>query len=215
METSMWGQGRKEGEGQKGGEGGKISAFPFLRSLWDAIVRWMCGSEKQSQPWDFLNVNSFLDWAFGATWIRLRSSRSPESPLGGWFPKSGIFRFSVRLISGKTCPNCTWTSPTFRKIVRTLGAGLKSSIDLGSKPEPPKTHYRNFTPIPHINTCLFEIWPHSRKDLSKLWNWLFRSQGPIPVRMAPCLTAPFWKISPGIQTSLQGNFRGPCSSSSR
>jgi len=42
-----------------------------------------------------------------------------ESPLGGWFPKSGIFQFSVCPISSKT-----WPLPIFQKIVWTLGTGL-------------------------------------------------------------------------------------------
>ena len=124
---------------------------------------------------------------------------TPESPLEGWFPKSRIFRFSVRPISRKTCPNCTWPSPTFRKFVRTLGASLclpKSSIHHGSDPGPPKTHHHGiFTTLPLAHTpilvCLRFGFMSSREDLSRLWNWLFRSQGPIPVQMAPCLTALF------------------------
>ena len=52
------------------------------------------------------------------------SPRPPESPLGGWFLKSGIFWFSVRPIFGETCPNCTWPSLNFRKFVWTLVTGL-------------------------------------------------------------------------------------------
>ena len=53
--------------------------------------------------------------------------RTPESPLEGWFPKSGIFQFSVCPIFGETCPNCTWPLPTFQKFVQT-----------GNKPMPSK-----------------------------------------------------------------------------
>ena len=56
--------------------------------------------------------------------------------LGGWFPKSGIFRFSVLPISGEACPNCTWPSPTFRKSVRTLRTGLLQVQDVSGLQDP-------------------------------------------------------------------------------
>ena len=88
---------------------------------------------------------------------------------------------------------------TFRKFVRTLGAGLclpKSSIYHGSDPGPPKTHHHGiFTTLPLAHTpilvCLRFGLMSSREDLSRLWNWLFHWQGPIPVRMVPRLTALF------------------------
>ena len=65
-----------------------------------------------------------IDLGSDAGCFRTHRDRPPESPLGGWFPKSGIFWFSVHPISSKTCPNCTWPLPIFWKIVQTLGTGL-------------------------------------------------------------------------------------------
>lgn len=89
----------------------------------------------------------------------------PESYRGGWFPKLGIFRSSVRPISGETCPNCTWPLPTFRKFVQTLGtlayAFQKATIIAIRAQDLPGHNHEiyNLTHSPRVNTCSFEIWP--------------------------------------------------------
>ena len=100
----------------------------------------------------------------------------------------------------------------FKNLSR-LGISLclpKSSSHHSSNPGPPRTHHHYIftTWPPTYIVCLWFGLTSSREDLSRLWNQLFRLQGPIPVQMAPGLTTLFWKFSSGIETSLQGDFWG-------
>jgi len=88
----------------------------------------------------------------------------------------------------------------------------KSSIAHGLNLRPPRKHHHMiFTTLPvayaSIPVRLRSSLTSSCKDLSRLWNRLFYSQGPIPVWMAPSLMAVFLRISVRNRDSPQGDFR--------